>query len=633
MIENEDNRCIIFARVSTARQEKEGLSIDEIQLPRARQYAKEHGLIVVKEYAIGETGGSYKERKKFYEMMRELKKPNGPKHLIAFRIDRITRCFRDAVEVDNLRTQNNLKIHLVDEHLVLHKDSPASDLTAWNVKVFIAQEYVNRAKEDGINTKYNKLERGELPWCAPYGYHFVSVADRKAKIVTLKEPEATIVKELHERYSAGTYSCQSLAKELNGEYGTKFSKSRVHSILTDKFYIGFMIDKKTGKEYPHIYEHLLSDELFYTNQDILNGHSSKRRRYDGVPAIYRGLIDCPICGCSVTPDFKKKKQKNGNVHEYAYYHCTDGKKEHTCAVKTIREEQITEAIAQFLSMLVIPENKLTKLKQELRSTHDAKNAFYESERKKLINKRKQLSNRKAKTYDAWMDQYITKDDYEDHMARYAEELKEIAAQEERLDNADTNFYVTVKYLLAIFENAPKLFKQATMEEKRQIIGLLFSNLYFDGEKLTCYLKKPFDELVDSPKGSLWLGRQDSNLRMSGPKPGALPLGDGPMCYPYYSTYFPKLYKIISLYSHRLLCQQNLSPPLRTLPLASCYYNPVQALTTPHHVLQVPFLASLSTHNLPHPSPLPTVPKSALTATWASLEADQKSRPDLLPLHL
>ena len=27
---------------------------------------------------------------------------------------------------------------------------------------------------------------------------------------------------------------------------------------------------------------------------------------------------------------------------------------------------------------------------------------------------------------------------------------------------------------------------------------------------------------------IWLGRQDSNLRMPGPKPGALPLGDDPI---------------------------------------------------------------------------------------------------------
>ncbi len=35
--------------------------------------------------------------------------------------------------------------------------------------------------------------------------------------------------------------------------------------------------------------------------------------------------------------------------------------------------------------------------------------------------------------------------------------------------------------------------------------------------------------------SVWLDRQDSNLRMLGPKPSALPLGDGPI--PLYSTSF------------------------------------------------------------------------------------------------
>ena len=460
-------------------------------------------------------------------MIAELKKPNGPKNLIAFRTDRITRCFRDAVEIDNLRQQNDLKIHLVDEHLILHKDSRSSDLTTWNVKVFVGQEYLNRAKEDGMNTKYGKLERGELPWCAPYGYHFVKIADKKSKVVMTKEPEATITRELYKRYAAGTYSCQSLAKELNKEYGTHFSKSRIHDILTDKFYIGFMTDKKTGREYSHIYDHLISDELFYISQDILNGHSTKRRRYDGVSAIYRGLIDCSICGCSVTPDFKKKKQKNGNVHEYAYYHCTDGKKEHKHAVKNIREEQITEAIAQFLNLLVIPEEELTKLKQELRSTHDAKNAFYEAERKKLIAKREQLSNRQEKSYDAWMDQYITKEEYEGHTARYTEELNEVNRQEKRLDSADIHFYITIQYLLAVFENGQKLFEKATADEKRQIVGLLFSNLYFDGKNLICNLKEPFGELVNSTKGSLWLGMRDSNPRMVGPEPTALPLGESP----------------------------------------------------------------------------------------------------------
>ena len=36
------------------------------------------------------------------------------------------------------------------------------------------------------------------------------------------------------------------------------------------------------------------------------------------------------------------------------------------------------------------------------------------------------------------------------------------------------------------------------------------------------------ENIDPELCSIWLGRRDSNPRMPGPKPGALPLGDAPI---------------------------------------------------------------------------------------------------------
>lgn len=55
-------------------------------------------------------------------------------------------------------------------------------------------------------------------------------------------------------------------------------------------------------------------------------------------------------------------------------------------------------------------------------------------------------------------------------------------QEERLDEADKQFYITVGYLLAIFQHAERLFEVAEIDEKRQIIGLILSNLQLDDKK-------------------------------------------------------------------------------------------------------------------------------------------------------
>ena len=504
-------KAIIFARVSTKRQEKEGLSLKEIQLPILQKYTKDNDFEVVEVFALSETGGDRKERAKFDRMVELLKKRKDITEIVSFRVDRITRNFRDAVVMDEMRIAHDKYIHCVDDRLVLHRESPARDLTQWNVKVFVAQEYINRVIEDGNNTKLNKLERGELPWAAPFGYKHHKFEDKRKTIVSV-QPNAQIVREIHVRYSTGSYSCQSLAQEISNEFSMKLTKGQIQRVLRDRFYIGIMTDKKTGKEYPHFYEKLVSDDMFERNQDILNGHSGRRQRYAGLPSIYRGLIRCKFCGCTITPEKKQKKQKNGNVHNYYYYHCTNGKKMHTAPIQYATEKDLNDAMSQILKDFRISEEKLAEVRQALNESHADKNSFYEAKRKELVARRKQLSNRKQNMYDMLADKCITPQEYNENNARYDDEIADVRRQEQRLDEADKQFYVTAGYLLAIFQYAEKIFEAAEIEEKRQIIGLLLSNLQLDGKRLYFTLKEPFANVLSHANGSLWLGMRDSNPR-------------------------------------------------------------------------------------------------------------------------
>ena len=62
---------VILARVSSQKQEKEGLSLKEIQLPALRNYAKNKGFEVKREFVFSESA-DYKIRKKFDEMVGSL---------------------------------------------------------------------------------------------------------------------------------------------------------------------------------------------------------------------------------------------------------------------------------------------------------------------------------------------------------------------------------------------------------------------------------------------------------------------------------------------------------------------------------------------------------------------------------
>lgn len=65
-------KAVILARVSTIKQEKEGLSLKEIQLPELRQYAIDNGFDVVKEFVFQESAHS-KIRIHFDEMVEFVK--------------------------------------------------------------------------------------------------------------------------------------------------------------------------------------------------------------------------------------------------------------------------------------------------------------------------------------------------------------------------------------------------------------------------------------------------------------------------------------------------------------------------------------------------------------------------------
>lgn len=159
-------KAVILARVSTARQEEEGLSLDN-QLQTLREYAIKKDLEVVQEFRFSESADR-KIRKKFNEMVDFVKQHNEVNAIIAYRVDRITRNYRDAVAMDDLRLDCGKELHFVYDRLVIDKDTVGRDIVDWDLKVFLAKQYLNRLKEDAINSALFMLKNGLWPQKAPY---------------------------------------------------------------------------------------------------------------------------------------------------------------------------------------------------------------------------------------------------------------------------------------------------------------------------------------------------------------------------------------------------------------------------------------------------------------------------------
>lgn len=70
--------------------------------------------------------------------------------------------------------------------------------------------------------------------------------------------------------------------------------------------------------------------------------------------------------------------------------------------------------------------------------------------------------------------------------------------------ADEKFTITVNYLLNLASRAYELFESSKLEQKRQLINFLLSNLRLRGKTLLYDVNKPFDAILNANKCSDWL---------------------------------------------------------------------------------------------------------------------------------
>ena len=105
--------ALIYARVSSKEQEKEGFSIPS-QLKLLRGYAEAQGIIVAEEFVDVETA-KQSGRTNFEKLVRYVKAHPSARTLLVEKTDRLYRNLRDWVTLYDL----DVEIHLVKEGIVL----------------------------------------------------------------------------------------------------------------------------------------------------------------------------------------------------------------------------------------------------------------------------------------------------------------------------------------------------------------------------------------------------------------------------------------------------------------------------------------------------------------------------------
>ncbi len=501
-------KAVIFARVSS-REQEDGYSIDA-QKHRLKMYCERRGLEIVRIFEITESS-TRGDRTKFMDMIKFCKAQKQPIAIVADKVDRVQRSFKEYPLLDALVQSGKLELHFNTEGYVIHRESVSQERLMWSFGVIMAQSYVDNLRDNVKRAIDQKIRAGEYVSRAPLGYLNIREDSRRADIIpdTFREP---LIRKMFEEFATGLYTTGQMRKclhewGLRTREGKSVSKSYVYEMLTNPFYYGFMVVK--GKHYPHKYRPLIDKVLFDQCQSVLNGWNKKRFAYGAKEFVFRGILTCATNGKTVSSLTKTRTYKNGDKGEWTYLQSWDknGKQMY------IREEKVLEQAANALRNLLVSADALEMVAKYLKETHYAERDFINRQTDELQRERRLVQNRTSGLTELLIDGGISRDEYDEQRFKYQSRLMEITNSLEANQAADDGFKDSLLMLLDLCNKAPNLFASSTTEQKRRILNFVFLNLRLEEGTLCYSYRMPFGEIAEAAKSGKWSALVDT-LRTS-----------------------------------------------------------------------------------------------------------------------
>ena len=491
-------QAVVLARVSTKEQE-EGHSLSA-QLNRLYDYCNRRGLDIIQEFTIVESS-TRGERPEFQKLIAFIKKQPHKVALVCDKVDRLQRSFREVPILENLRKSDKLVLHFISENQILDSNANNSQIMAYQIFVMMAENYTNCISDNVKRSFEKKLKDGTILAAAPVGYLNTTIDGVKTVII---DPERGYkVRQLFQQYASDVISIRDMveyAKSIGLKYknGNYLSRSQIHNILHNPFYYGYMRVK--GKLYPHIYEPLITKDLFNRCNKIRIKRHGQTQAKAKKKFLLSGIVRCAHCGNLFSPYLSKGK--------YPFLQPPTNK---PCVHHNISVRLVMDILYDIFKSLHLGD----ELPDVIRLINDKK-------RMELLNRDKillelnemelKITDKKNRLLDLYLSRGIEEDEYKRVTTELDDELTAITSRRLNLDNSISTFYDNLARIVKIADSCYFLIKSSRFSQKRQIIKLLTSNCLVDGKNVVITIKKPFAQMLET-KGCLsWLGQLDSNQR-------------------------------------------------------------------------------------------------------------------------
>ena len=342
---NEKKTAIIYARVSSAKQADEGISM-ESQIEQGQRKANELGASVLQVFRDEGVSGRTDRRPSF---QRAISYCDDHKidYFICWSTSRFARNKLDAASYKKILSQSGTKVVYVSVNI----DSDTDEGWFSEAIFEIMDEHLSRqiskdTRRSMIKNAHDGYWNGGR---VPFGYSVVE--DGKRKRLAICDVEAVIVRDVFNAYVSGE-GCKSITVSLNSKgitnRGKIWNKSQIIRMLKNPIYTGVLVFNRVradGTENPESewimtksHDNIISKEQFERVRELFQSKTTQTPNIPQSNQVFSGIFRCGTCG----EPMQTETATGRSGKRYHYYNCSTFLKTGGCQSRRVSAEEFDQ---------------------------------------------------------------------------------------------------------------------------------------------------------------------------------------------------------------------------------------------------------------------------------------------------
>lgn len=467
IVYEDGKKAVLYLRVSTEEQ-VDNFSLDT-QEDICRKEAEKRGYTVVETFREeGRSAKSISGRPVLINLLEYCRKhKHNVQAVFVYRLDRISRITSDYLAIRKKLGENGVTVVSSTEPT---GDSPTEKLVETMLAGFAQLDNDIRSERARNGLKARFLAGMIVTGQPPLGY--MMQGD-----YAVKDPSRwDLVKKSWDLMATGTKTLREMAITMN-EWGLRekfrgrenlMIPQRISEMFRNKFYMGILTSKTYKEEVKGQYIPMITEELFYKVQAILDGRNLNKiplaqRSHINPDFPLRRVVRCAKCGIGLTGGWSK-----GRSSKYAYYRCA-----HSCPNSSIKAELLEQSVISLLKQISPKKECLNLFIHFLSNTYHQRLARLEKLKNEADAEIERIKQQRKILIEKNMNGVYSDEIFKEQNAVLEEKIikAQVAKDDSTIDKYDVN--EVISFLKTRLADLGETYKRSNLAQIKVLLGSIF----------------------------------------------------------------------------------------------------------------------------------------------------------------